>query len=51
MIVVSVCFSWALDPLSVVTECLYKTFVMAQKPKENLVSMMIYGMMNHHLVS
>jgi len=38
-------------PLSAVTECLYNTFVMAQKPKENFVLMMIYGMMNHHLVS
>jgi len=37
-------------PLAAVTECLYNTFVMAQKPKENVVLMMIYGMMNHHLV-
>jgi len=38
-------------PLAAVFECLYNTFVVAQMPKENFVLLMIYGMMNHHLVS
>jgi len=32
-------------PLAAVTECLYNTFVMALKPREIFVLMMIYGMM------
>jgi len=38
-------------PLAAVTECLFNTIVMAQKPKEDFDLMVIYGMMNHHFVS